>query len=118
MMQNAEGVRHVLPGGRIEAGESVHQALVREIGEETGYTLATAELLGACVFTHTNPRPNAYAYPYPTFVHLIYRGDAGESDPTLMERGSFEVSSRFVTRSELAAISLTRGEHALVDATY
>jgi len=29
-----------LPGGGVEAGESVHEALVREIGEETGAVLA------------------------------------------------------------------------------
>ena len=36
-----------LPGGGVEAGESVHEALVREIGEETGAVLSgTPQLFG------------------------------------------------------------------------
>ena len=34
-----------LPGGGVEAGESVHEALVREIGEETGAVLSGAPQL-------------------------------------------------------------------------
>ena len=36
-----------LPGGGVEAGESVHEALLREIGEETGAVLSgTPQLFG------------------------------------------------------------------------
>ncbi|HSG96261.1 MAG TPA: NUDIX domain-containing protein, partial [Afifellaceae bacterium] len=36
-----------LPGGAVEAGESVYEALVREIGEETGAVLSkTPQLFG------------------------------------------------------------------------
>jgi 8-oxo-dGTP diphosphatase len=36
-----------LPGGRIEAGESDEQAVVREIREETGLSVTVGALLGA-----------------------------------------------------------------------
>ncbi|MDE0190744.1 MAG: NUDIX hydrolase [Gammaproteobacteria bacterium] len=116
LMKDAEGRQHVLPGGRIEPGESHLGALSRELLEETGYTLAKVEQLGACVFTHTTPRPTDDCYPYPRFVHLIYRGEAGEHNPRAWKRHGHEVSSRFVKREELDSITLTDGERVFVDA--
>lgn len=118
LMADASGQRHVLPGGRVEAGESYLAALAREIREETGYAVATAELLGACIFTHKTPRPEAYGYPYPTFIHPVYRSEAGRHDRAARENEGYEVPSEFVTRRDLGAIPLTGGERALVDATH
>jgi 8-oxo-dGTP diphosphatase len=42
-----EAGRWSLPGGRIEAGESDVQALVRELAEETGLTVEPGPLVGA-----------------------------------------------------------------------
>lgn len=37
--------RWVVPGGTVEAGESLHDALVREVREETGITVRPAEVV-------------------------------------------------------------------------
>ena len=37
---------YTLPGGVVEAGETLHEALVREILEETGLTIEPVELAG------------------------------------------------------------------------
>jgi 8-oxo-dGTP pyrophosphatase MutT (NUDIX family) len=41
-----------LPGGGVDPGESVSQAVVREVKEETGLDVAVADLVGV----YTNPR--------------------------------------------------------------
>jgi mutator protein MutT len=38
--------RWSVPGGRVEAGETIHDAVVREVAEETGLRVRCGELLG------------------------------------------------------------------------
>jgi 8-oxo-dGTP pyrophosphatase MutT (NUDIX family) len=48
-----------LPGGRIEAGESVAQAACREVFEETGFRVTVNRLLGI----YSEPRDRIVAFP-------------------------------------------------------
>jgi 8-oxo-dGTP diphosphatase len=51
-----------IPGGRIEPGESDEEAVVREIGEETGLRVTCGPLLGAV------DRPGLVIRDYQAFV--------------------------------------------------
>ena len=51
-----------LPGGRIEAGESPEQAVVREVREETGLTCALREELTPVEYTDPKGRPKTVRY--------------------------------------------------------
>ena len=46
LMQRSDNQRWALPGGGVESGESVAEALVREVAEETGLTVRPLQLVG------------------------------------------------------------------------
>lgn len=69
-----------LPGGHIEAGESLHEALVREIYEETGLTIQNPKLVGIKHF-HTRGdgiRYLVFLYRTSEFTGEIRSSEEGE----------------------------------------
>lgn len=56
-----------LPGGRIEPGESITQAALREVTEETGLTVAITQLLGV----YSDPSEKIVTYPDNNVVQLV-----------------------------------------------
>ncbi len=44
--QNYKKRRWTLPGGRVEAGESIGTAIIREVSEETGYSVEPGRVVG------------------------------------------------------------------------
>ena len=61
MYRNKHGSEYfTLVGGRVNEGENIEQALVREIREETGLTITSAKL----VFTEIHPAPYNEQYIY------------------------------------------------------
>jgi ADP-ribose pyrophosphatase YjhB (NUDIX family) len=70
-LRNPDGV-HVLPGGRLELGESYEDGLRREVFEETGLSLRRMRQIGLLHFRHLTPKPAGYEYPYPDMIHLVF----------------------------------------------
>lgn len=46
LIRRSDNGHWCLPGGRIDPGESVHDATLREVREETGYGVALGRLIG------------------------------------------------------------------------
>lgn len=46
LMQRSDNGHWCLPGGRIDPGESAHEAAVREVREETGWSIDLGRLVG------------------------------------------------------------------------
>lgn len=95
---------HVMPGGRIEAGETMEGTLRRELLEECGWTISAPRLFGLIHFRHLTPRPEGYRYPYPDFIQLLFVGEAEAYSRAAVKRaGEIETGSRLTPISRALA---------------
>ncbi len=67
----------VLPGGHVEAGESLHTAMIREIQEEFGITARFFEIDGEEQLYHMGQPLHHYPAPISTY-ELSYTGKDGK----------------------------------------
>jgi 8-oxo-dGTP diphosphatase len=88
-----------LPGGVLERGESLREAVIREAREETGLVVETGEMLGVyeCVIRGDEGRVR-YHYVLIDFLCLPVGGD--------LKAGSDAADVRWFTRDELPALNL------------
>ncbi len=70
-----------LPAGHIEAGESMVQALHREVWEETACTIVDIEVLGHTHIRLLGPKPDGYQYPYPDSYMVVYTAVIDRMEP-------------------------------------
>lgn len=107
---------YVVPGGRRELGESIEATLHREVLEETGWRLAQTCFLGFVHFCHLGSKPEAYPYPFPDFVQVIYTAVADAYHPEAICLDDYVTSACFYPLAEVFAMNLEPDQTTLLTA--
>jgi 8-oxo-dGTP pyrophosphatase MutT (NUDIX family) len=110
---------HILPGGRLKAGESLEQALRRELLEETGWVIDQPHLLGIKHFRHRDARPADFAYPdhlYPDFFQAVHVAHARSFHPAARELDGYELDAAFQPVADVQRLPLPPSEQLLLGA--
>ena len=111
MLVRAPDGTHILPGGRREPGEALIDTLMREVLEETGWTIDQLQLLGVKHYHHLTPMPLDYRYPYPDFLQIIYRAHAQQYLPEAREIDGYEIETKFILAAEALRLPLMPSDH-------
>lgn len=99
--------RWVVPGGTVEPGETLHEALVREMGEETGLEVEPLELL--TVFDRIQREGAQITYHF-VIVDYLCRRVSGQA-----RAGSDALEVAWVAPAELPAFDLPEKARAVVE---
>ena len=92
-----EAGRWAPPGGRVEAGETLRDAVIREVVEETGLAVRPAREVGVV----RRAAPGGGTYEVHCFVADLLGGEA--------VAGSDAIGVRWAAPHELSAMETTRG---------
>lgn len=89
-------------GGKLEKAETPHQAIVREIKEETGYHAKNCEFRGIVVFNY-NDNPSEYMHLY---TCTDFTGELKDCD---------EGELRWIQKDEVMDLNLWEGDKIFLD---
>jgi 8-oxo-dGTP pyrophosphatase MutT (NUDIX family) len=70
-----------IPGGHVDEGETLEQAVIRETFEETGVIVKVRKFVAYKKVTLKGAKPENYRYPYPTSYMGFYICDVVEELP-------------------------------------
>jgi 8-oxo-dGTP pyrophosphatase MutT (NUDIX family) len=105
---------HILPGGRIEADETIEQALRRELAEETGWSIKDPRPLGVLHYHHLGPGLERQRLP--DFLQAVFAAQADSFEPAMRETEGHELDAQVMDIVKARLLPLTQRERLLLDA--
>jgi 8-oxo-dGTP diphosphatase len=96
-----------LPGGLLECGETLREAVVREAREETGLTVETGEMLG--VYERVIRAEDGRARYHYVLIDFLCRTDGGD-----LQAGSDATEVRWFRPEDLDALNLPRDTREVI----
>lgn len=111
--QNADDT-HIVPGGRVEAGEDLLTALCRELLEETGWQIHEPVLIGMFHFYHQSPLPPNYPYRYPDFTQVVYTAQAKQEIVGAKQHDDYEIAAWFASEDDPSFPALGEAQRGLL----
>lgn len=100
-----------LPGGLVETGEGLEQAIRREVLEETGLRIEPVEMLGIFERIMRDAKGRAeYHYILADYICKVVGGT--------LKAGDDVARVEWVTRSRLGDFRMTEGTQAVIEGAY
>lgn len=84
LQEKSSGEGWSLPAGAVEPGETPHDAIVREVMEETGLVVSPTSILGVfggCEFRYTYPNGHQVEYVVTLFKCHVLENKGTKTDP-------------------------------------
>lgn len=104
-------------GGRLEPGESLEEALIREISEESGWCVRSYGMIGFVHVRHLDGQRPDWGRPAPDWIEVIYSTEAVAFDDELIQPDETEtelIGISSVSERGVDAVNCTLLEEALV----